>query len=125
MGEPMVEGAEEAEAADVEREAQLKQRRLDRAGLPAIYVDAWSITWWNSLLRLSLAERLYGNLNYRFVALLELNDAESLGKHLLQLVEAAKAELIAQEATPEQESELETSDRLVEESLSSIQSESL
>jgi hypothetical protein len=78
------------EPEDIKLTADDEAREL-RAGLPAIYVDTWATLTWKGHIRIVLGETLYRHDQYRAAFMMELEDAERFGRHLLRAVERRRA----------------------------------
>jgi hypothetical protein len=72
------------------RDAREEERM---ASLPATYVDGFTISWWSRGLRISFCEYVHEERYYRAAVSMQLDEAEDLGKVLLECVEKARAEL--------------------------------
>lgn len=73
--------------------AKRTRERARMNSLPAPYVDGFTVRWWSGGIRISFAEYLDHERHYRAAVVMELDDAEDLGKMLLECVEKGRARL--------------------------------
>ena len=67
-----------------------KEDRPDReetAKLTGVYIDSYWLTIWNELIRISFGEALGGKVRYRSAVVMPWEDAESLARQILSMVE--------------------------------------
>ncbi len=71
-------------------EARKEKTRKEVSNLPAIYVDAYFLTWWRGHIRISIGEHLYEKNHFRYAFVMPLEDAEELAKDLLEAIKKRK-----------------------------------
>jgi len=106
---------EEIEAEEAKAEAEAKAARTRAiASVPALFIDTWSVVTFTGHARITFGE-IYGNTdNFRTAIVVDLDDAESLGRQLIRSAQRRKlrdeeraqaAAAKAQESDPEESSE--------------------
>jgi hypothetical protein len=68
------------------KNADRERRELERAQLPAIYVDTWASLAWKDHIRIILGEGFRSGPQYRAAFVMTWADAELLGSYLLETV---------------------------------------
>jgi hypothetical protein len=91
-------------AEEIEAEAKEKAAR-DRAiaAIPAVFIDTWSTLSFTGHIRITFGEIYGGTNNFRSAIVLDLDDAESLGRHLIRVAERRRARDKEREARPQED----------------------
>jgi hypothetical protein len=81
---------EEEGPEDEEKKARRRQRALERAAVPSVYIDDWSVLTWEGHIRIVLGEWLAGQNNYRFAMAMTTEIAEEFAEYILERVAERK-----------------------------------
>ena len=104
-------------AAEFARAAEKVERDRAIAAVPALFIDTWSTISFTGHVRVSLGEIYDGRDNFRAAFVLDLDDAENLGRQLIRSAQRRRerdkvlAEAAAKALESDQSGQSETGER--------------
>jgi hypothetical protein len=100
---------EEIEAEAAEKTAEKAARDRAIAAIPALFIDTWHVLTFAGHARVTFGE-IFGDAdNFRTAIVLELDDAESLGRQLLRMAQRRKIRDAERAAVKPQEDQADKS----------------